>query len=371
MGTMDLVRPLGLAGIRCAVVAPHGHPVLHSRFVCKASSWEEDETNADASIEALLRFGATQREPTVLFYEGDSQLLLISRNREKFAQDFRFVIADSTVVEDLTDKARFQALAERLDLPVPGALLINASSSSPFDIDLSFPVVIKPARHSGPWAAIESSGKALVVNTAEDLKKLWPRLAAVDLDLMVQEAIPGPESCIESYHVYVDKKGATAAEFTGRKIRTFPLSCGHSTALETTDCADVRALGRNIVQKLDLRGVAKFDFKRGPNGKLHLLEINPRFSLWHHLGAIAGVNMPALVYADLAGLPRPQGKTARAGVRWCKPWEDVRAARACGVPTFTWLLWTLRCEVKSAIAWDDPVPLLRGALSRLPYRKAH
>ncbi|WP_040637959.1 ATP-grasp domain-containing protein [Microvirga lotononidis] len=118
-------------------------------------------------------------------------------------------------------------------------------------------------------------------------------MAAVVLDLMVQEAIPGPESRIESYHVYVDQTNATAAEFTGRKIRTFPLSCGHSTALETTDCADVRALGRDIVQKIGLRGVAKLDFKREPNGELHLLEINPRFSLWHHLGAIAGVNMPA------------------------------------------------------------------------------
>lgn len=371
MGNIDLVRPLGLAGIRCAVAAPRGHPVFHSRFVCKASSWVEDETNDHARIEALLRFGAAQREPPVLFYEGDSQLLLVSRHREALAQGFRFVIADSTIVEDLTDKARFQALAARLDLPVPAALLINASGSSPSDIDLRFPVVIKPTQHRGAWAAIEGAGKALVVNTVEDLKRLWPRLAAADLDLIVQEAIPGPESCIESYHIYADQRCTTVAEFTGRKIRTFPLSCGHSTALETTDCADVRALGQDIVQKLGLHGVAKFDFKRGPNGKLHLLEINPRFSLWHHLGAIAGVNIPALVYADLAGLPRPQGRTARAGVRWCKPWEDVRAARACGLPTITWLLWTLRCEAKSSIAWDDPIPLLRGALSRLPYRKVH
>jgi predicted ATP-grasp superfamily ATP-dependent carboligase len=99
MGTMDLVRPLGLAGIRCAVAAPCGHPVLHSRFVCKASSWEEDETNADARVEALLRFGAAQRGPTVLFYEGDSQLLLVSRHREKFAQDFRFVIGRPSRVQ--------------------------------------------------------------------------------------------------------------------------------------------------------------------------------------------------------------------------------------------------------------------------------
>ena len=60
-----------------------------------------------------------------------------------------------------------------------------------------------------------------------------------------------------------------------------------------------------IVERLALTGVAKLDFKRDPQGNLRLLEINPRFNLWHHAGAIAGVNIPALVYADLAGLPRP------------------------------------------------------------------
>jgi predicted ATP-grasp superfamily ATP-dependent carboligase len=210
----------------------------------------------------------------------------------------------------------------------------------------------------------------VLVDGAEALQALWPRLAAADLDLLFQEAVPGPESRIESYHVYVDGQGTIVAEFTGRKIRTFPLSCGHSTALETTDALDIRTLGRDIVRKLDLRGVAKFDFKRGPDGRLHLLEINPRFSLWHHLGAIAGVNLPALVFADLMGLPRPPGRTARVGVRWCKPWTDVRAARACGMPASAWLLWSLRCEAKSSVAWDDPMPLLRGILSKLPHRKA-
>ena len=32
MGDMDLVRPLGLAGIPCAAVAPAGAPPRYSRF---------------------------------------------------------------------------------------------------------------------------------------------------------------------------------------------------------------------------------------------------------------------------------------------------------------------------------------------------
>ena len=111
-------------------------------------------------------------------------------------------------------------------------------------------------------------------------------------------------------------------------------------------------------------GVAKFDFKRGPDGRLRLLELNPRFNLWHHLGAVAGVNLPALVYGDLIGAPRTNMGPARTGVRWCKPWKDLSAARAAGIPLAEWIPWVFRSEAKSGLAWDDPLPLIGATVRR-------
>ncbi len=182
--------------------------------------------------------------------------------------------------------------------------------------------------------------------------------------MIIQTLVPGDERGIESYHVYVDGQGAVVAEFTGRKVRTRPAEFGDSTALEITGAADVTALGRDVVGRLGITGVAKLDFKRSPSGELFLLEINPRFTLWHHLGAKAGVNIPALVYGDLVGLGRPAVQRARAGVRWCKPWVDHAAARERGVPLLRWLPWALGCEAKRAFAPDDPWPLVRAALAR-------
>ena len=102
-----------------------------------------------------------------------------------------------------------------------------------------------------------------------------------------------------------------------------PPTCGASAA--------------TLCERIGLTGVAKLDFKRDPQGKLRLLEINPRFNLWHHPGAVAGVNIPALVYADLTGSPRPAATRVKAGVRWCRPWKDFPAARAAGVPLTTWV----------------------------------
>ena len=360
-GGMDLVRPLGLAGIHCAVVAQPGSPSVYSRFTRAALTWKDLSEGTEDLLEVLLRFGAAQPEPPVLFFTEDAHLLLVSRYRQRLKPVFRFVLGDAQLIEDLVDKARFQALAERLHLPVPATRRIRTiRGSSPPRLDLNFPVVVKPPNRGQDWGAIWGKRKALQVDTPAALAELWPRLVASGTDLLAQELIPGPESRIESYHVYVDEQGAIVGEFTGRKIRTQPAAFGFSTALETTEQADVTDQGRALVQRLNLRGVAKVDFKRGPDDKLHILEINPRFNLWHHLGAVAGVNLPALAYADAVGRPRPVVRAARAGVCWCVLWHDILVAGETGVPLAAWLPWALHCEAKSAVAWDDPLPLLRG-----------
>src|SRR5262249_32072691 len=278
----------------------------------------------------------------VLFCTEDSHLLLVSRFRHRLEPAFRFVLADEQLIEDLVDKARFQRLAESLCLAVPASRRIcTTDGSSPPRPPLNFPVIIHPPTRDNAWGTIWGKRKAVQIDTPAALGEAWPRLAASGTELLAQELIPGPESRIESYHVYVDAQGAIVGEFTGRKIRTRPAAFGLSTALETTEQADVTNQGRALVRRLNLRGVAKVDFKRGPDDRLHILQFTPRFNLWHHLGAVSGVNLPALVYADAVGRPRPAMRAARAGVRWCIMWHDILVAGETGIPLAAWLPWAL------------------------------
>ncbi len=368
LGDSDLLRALSLADIPCAVVAAPGEPARYSRFARAVLDWADAWERPEQLLELLDRFAAAQATRPVLFYEEDRELLLISRYRERLSRHFRFVVPDPVLVEDLVDKGRFQALARRLDLPVPAARVLDPSID-PVPLDLEFPVALKPiVRRVDQWTAIGGAAKALRLDSPLSLASYWPRVVTAAIPVLLQQLIPGPETCIESYHVYVDERGETVGEFTGRKIRTWPPAYGDSTALVITDSPEVTTLGRDLVRRLGLRGVAKFDFKRAPNGRLYLLEVNPRFTLWHHLGARAGVNIPALVYADLVGLPRAGRRQARAGARWCKPWDDVSAARAAGISFVRWLPWALRCEAMRVVAWDDPMPLVRGALWKVMSR---
>jgi D-aspartate ligase len=360
LGDMDLVRPLVLADIPVAVVTPPGDSARRSRYTTTIGDWDPASPN-DGLVDGLVHWGRRQQKRPVLFYQSDAHLRFVARHEDRLRQGFDFLLDPQA--PRMVRKDMFAELAATVGLPVPATRTFQAGEHQPANVlgDLPFPVILKPAeRMDHLWTSVEPAGKATVVNTAGNLSALWPRLVEFGRPLVAQRYIPGPESMIESYHVYVADGGHIAAEFTGRKIRTLPQAYGHTTALVITWTPDVAQLGRDVVRALGLTGVAKMDFKRALDGTLHLLEVNPRFTLWHHAAARAGVNVPALVHADLTGRPHPPGRRVRPGVRWCSP-HDLFAARNDGVSLARWLPWALGCEAKHAWARDDPMPFIAAA----------
>src|SRR5215207_5816355 len=96
-------------------------------------------------VAALLRFGGAQSEPPMLYPQTDAALLLASHHREELATAFRVVLADEVLVDELVDKDRFQALAERCGLPVPPAHRLLAHEHEPTpDPEVGFPLIVKP-----------------------------------------------------------------------------------------------------------------------------------------------------------------------------------------------------------------------------------
>lgn len=377
VGDMDLVRPLGLAGVRTAVVAEPGAPPRYSRFVCARLAWFDPWTEPEALVKELLSFAAKQPTPPVLFYEGDGDLLLVSRHRELLRQGFRFVVPDPQLVEDLIDKRRFAVLAERLGLPVPRTYRLDRADDRIDELESALPLIVKPlTRRSDRWGSAVPWAKAMRVESPAALRDIVSDVREAGGEALVQELVPGPETHIVSYHAYVDESGETAAEFTGRKLRTYPHEYGHSSALLVTDLPEVAELGREVVRRLGLRGVCKIDCKRGVDGNLRVLEVNPRFSLWHHPAAAAGTNVPVTVYADLVGLRRPTRARPLADADWVWLTKDVRAARSASESMSRWLRFVLTCQTRSDFSLDDPLPFVRGTLipalrRRLPRRSAH
>ena len=357
IGTMDLVRPLGWAGIPCVFVGHADHPARHSRYVYDFVERADPIKNPELLLRRLRDFAERQDQKPVLFYEGDGGLIFLSRNREELAPYFRFVVAEKDQIEDITDKIRFCSMAERLALPVPPSQWLAPHQVDPKDLQLRFPMIVKPVARQVRGVREFGHAKAIPIPSPDHLPKIWERLAPTQRTFLFQELISGSEASIESYHAYVDSQGKRVIDFGGKKIRTYPAAYGHSTALVTSDSSDLMTLGRDIAERVGIKGVMKMDFKRAPDGKLWLLEINPRFNLWHGLGTVGGANIPAIVYADMTGRPRPPFGPVRAGVHWRRTVSDFKSLRESGTLSPSWIWEVMSCECKTFDATDPGLVL--------------
>ncbi|MBX3155334.1 MAG: ATP-grasp domain-containing protein [Deltaproteobacteria bacterium] len=369
LGDLYLVRcfhgteiPLVIAG------SDPTDPIFRSRYARRTAiiaPWEHPE-NALADLE---RLAASFDERPVLLYDNDEQLKFVSRHREQLAPFYRLPLPAADLVEALVDKREFGRFARVRGLPVPRQIASR-------DVDgpeaalakLRLPCVIKPDLRRGWWAQpelfVDGPRKAFLVKTPVELRTRWTELARGSVaNFVVQEYIPGGEDRIYSFHAYVDATGVVKGWFLGKKIRTFPRSAGISTFLELVHEPGLAELGLDIVERTGIVGPMKMDFKRDPAGRFHLLEINARFNLWHHLGAASGVNLPLVAYQDLTGSFTDDPPCYTTEIRWLSLVNDVRTFLRSYRPSgaLRWRDWigSLRGRViYEQFQWDDPMPFL-------------
>ena len=361
------MRALGICKLPVAVATSDADAkCLRSRYcrtVIRTPSWSLEP---EAAVTAIIGWARQQASPPVLFYQGDHDLVAISRARERLAPHFRFVLPRAELVDDLTDKLRFFELARKHDLVVPESLPVRGGASASVLLEWNrFPCVLKPAMRTDDWYRfIGAYQKALHIQTRGELERLLPKLAATDASFLIQASVRGGEENILSYHAYVRPSGEIVAEFTGRKIRTSPKIHGRSTYVEITDDRQVRDLGRAAVEKLGFSGVLKIDFKQDQSdNRIYMLEVNPRFNLWHHPATVAGVGIPEAVFWDCVepGTVEPI-QCAKKRVRWIAPLSDARAFReyhlSGQLSRARWLLEVMTAQVNEGFQITDPMPMI-------------
>jgi predicted ATP-grasp superfamily ATP-dependent carboligase len=176
------------------------------------------------------------------------------------------VLPSTELVEDLTDKVRFFALARRHDLLVPDTLAVPVGGGASkvlqhwdhFPCVCACVCVCKPTmRTENRYEFTGSYQKALHIETRGDLESLLPKIEASNMRFLIQASVEGGEENIVSYHAYVRPSGEIVAEFTGHKVRTAPKLYGRSTYVEITNDREVRDLGRATVAKLGFSGSSR------------------------------------------------------------------------------------------------------------------
>jgi protein-tyrosine-phosphatase len=150
-----------------------------------------------------------------------------------------------------------------------------------------------------------SVGDDVIVLSAAIVRDEHARLAALR-----QRLLYGPvqqQRWIGGHGVGVEMlfdRGREVWHFAHERIHEVPLTGGGSTYRRSVrPPAPLLAAARALLQTLDWHGVAMVEFRVGPGGSFHLMEVNPR--LWGSLalGIDCGVNFPLGLWRIAAGRP--------------------------------------------------------------------
>jgi len=374
MGDLTLVRSLGLAKIPSIVVttSPDDITVRSRHAVGYALIDGFDTGSGERTAEALVALGrrlAPRGGRSALFYGNDAQLAFLHAWRAPLEESFAFVLNDDALGAALRDKELFYPLAMRAGVPVPRTALADDTGAI---LAMRAPLVIKPRAKVG-WKALQRAlfhdAKAKMYATPEELLR-DPLFAVHRHTLLVQELVLGDVEDHYSFHGFADPDGRLLAHYSGHKLRTYPNVSGESSFIELTTDPRVIELGMDVVRRLGVRGVFKIDMIRDRrDGQLYVLELNARFNLWNYLGAVHGVNLPAVAYDFLEARDRGEAprrwraplSPSRPRVRWLNFYRDLRAYReGAGRGKLSLRQWARSLassrKIYEAFAWTDPIP---------------
>ena len=361
---LGIVRSLGRHRIPVWVIRDEHALASLSRYTRRSVAWPD--TDEAGRVAFLLELGRSHKlDGWALFPTDDETAALLSRNRHALCERFRSTVTGWDVMRWAYDKRLTYRLAAGLNVDHPRTVYPRTRGDV-LSYDGGYPAILKPAAR--PEMNSFTASKAWRVDDPEMLVARYDEAAAL-LDpslIMIQELIPGHGDGQLSYAALC-RNGEPLASVTARRIRQWPMDFGRaSTYVETIDAPEVEAIARRVLGALRFDGIVEIEFKRDArDGRLKLLDINPRAWGWHTLGARAGIDFPYLLWRLLEGA-RFRGLRGRPGVRWIRMLTDLPTAlsemRAKRLSPLAYLS-SLRGPIEFAIlAPDDPLP----ALAELP-----
>ncbi len=239
-----------------------------------------DAHYADATLARCAGLGVDVLIPTC-----DAELRPLGKARDEFRRaGIELLLAPDSALEVCLDKL---ALAERCagHLPVPRTERLDKIADPE---SWTYPVMIKPRSGSG-------SRGISVAASSEELLRLEP-----SPDFLVQDYLPGEEYSVD-----------VLADVTGHVVAAVPrvrerVDSGVSVAGRTVHDAELERLGAGVAAATGLTYVANVQFRRDPDGRPALLEVNPRFPGAMPLTVASGVDMPLMALDSLRGRPLPE-----------------------------------------------------------------
>jgi carbamoylphosphate synthase large subunit len=185
-------------------------------------------------------------------------------------------------------------LAVELGITVPQSLpLRDVDDLAPALAEVGFPAVVKP--HES-WVERGGVGTRLspnVVMTYDEAKQTLEHVFEEGGSALLQQFLPGRREAVTLFYA----SGRFWARLAQISYREWPVLGGASVLCETIPLLpDITSQAEKLVRAMDLEGCSMVEFRRDPQGRPVLMEVNPRMGGSVALALAAGVNFPELMF---------------------------------------------------------------------------
>lgn len=371
---LGIVRSLGRHGIPVWVLTDQHRVASFSRYCRRALPWPAGDDAARVGF--LLELANRHRlERWTIFPTADVTASFLARNHSVLSACYRLSVPPWEELRRAYDKCLIHAIAADVGVDQP-MLMCGGTREDIARLSWPFPLILKPATKEGRFNMFTHS-KAWRVDSMQELLARYDEAAGMvdPSTIMVQELVPAAPSSDYSFAALCDQ-GEPIASIVAWRARQYPIEFGRASSyVESVELPEVEEPARRLLGAMGFTGVIEVAFlKDARDGKVKLLDINPRAWGWHTLGRRSGVDFLFQYWQMLNG-GYVSGGRARTGTKWIRLLTDLptsfRMMRS-GMLTPQRYLQSLRGPKEYAIlAMDDPLPALVDApiLARLARKR--
>lgn len=199
------------------------------------------------------------------------------------------------------------AMSHGMPMPVTG-MVGNVEEVAEFAKKMHFPSVVKPW-HFREWERLPDAHpllnqKVSVVNSRDELIQCYNSICEVTPQVIVQEVIQGPDTNKRVYLSCYNSKSERIANAMFRELRCVPVGFGPASVSEPVADDEADRICDDFLRSIGYVGICEIEVKRDSrDGRVKLIEANPRLSGGGDAAPYAGVDLVWIHYQDMVGVP--------------------------------------------------------------------
>lgn len=300
INSLGVIRNLGKNGVDVYCIAEKKAEAIYSCYCKKYFIYPNVEHEIKKLSTILHQIKNEIGDDYVLFPTSDISTLNVSILYEKIKNQHQF-LPDRNTIKMLIEKKKFYYSLLKHNIPFPKTIFLNKLEDDLRIIKKSlFPLVLKPSQSQ--YFLEQFSKKGFIINSQEDLIKYLKISKKHNIEVFIQEIIPGPATNHYFIDGYFDKNSKPLILFARQRLRMWPSLLGNSTVCKSIPISEIPEMRNTIVRYLNnirYKGIFNAEFKKDERDNVaKLLEINTRSWWYNSFPSSCGVNIIFTAYLD-------------------------------------------------------------------------